>query len=139
MGAQWANRDKVLANLARFPHEVTDAAVEQTEKEVNDLVAAEKRAAPVSQLEAHPGQLRDSISADKVESRVISWRLGVWARDSLGRLFARYVQFGHTAADGTWVSAAPWWFETYRARKKQMLARIRAAVRRRVKALYPES
>jgi hypothetical protein len=139
MGAQWANRDKILANLARFPHEVTEAAEEQTQKEVDALVEAEKRAAPVSALEGHPGQLRDSISAERVQGRVISWRLGVWARDAAGRLFARYVQFGHTAGDGSYVPASPWWFETYRARKKQMFARIRAAVRRRVKALYPES
>jgi hypothetical protein len=135
--AKMLNRSKVNARLAKLPAAVTAAKREQLEKEVDALVEAEKRAAPVSELEDHPGQLRDSIQAHTNADRPLSYRIIVGARDKFGRLFGRYVEFGHTSRGGQYVPAHAFWFPTYRSRKKAMRQRLFAAPRKVLKALFP--
>jgi hypothetical protein len=136
--ASWANKQRILKRFARLPEGLRADVAAQLEVEVKALVAAEKRAAPVSELEQHPGQLRDKIEAYKTPDRPLSWRVIAGARDGLGRLFARFVEFGHLAKDGSHVPASPFWFPTYRALRKGIRARLMAAARKSIKRLFPE-
>lgn len=133
----WKNLQRIKQRFNSLPSSVREVADDELEKQVEQLVAALKRAAPTSDLELRPGQLRDSIEASRNGQRLISFRVIAWARDEKGRLYGRYVEFGHTAADGKWVPAEPFWFSTYRAWKKGMLAAIRKRVRDRLKAEFP--
>jgi hypothetical protein len=138
--AKFVNRDKILAKLRALPAAVQEAAAEELKHQVDELVAAEKRACPIGDsFERTPGELRESIESYRNESRVISYRVIAGARDEKGTLYGRYVEFGHTAADGSYVPAQPFWFSTYRAWKPTAIRRIRAAVRKRLKAEFPES
>lgn len=134
---QMVNKARVLARFARIPALVQAEVGAQLKIEVADLVAAEKRSCPVSELEERPGQLRDSIESYPTPSRPLSYRLIVGARDSKGRLFGRYVQFGHMTEIGTFVAAQPWWFEVYRARRAGIRRRLSAAGRKAFKVLFP--
>jgi hypothetical protein len=139
--AKFVNREKILARLRRLPGSAADAAREQLKIEVDALVAAEQRACPVQAAgaaERPPGELRNSIHSYETEGRVASYRLIADAKDDKGTLYGRYVEFGHTAGDGSYVPAEPFWFSTYRAFKKGMVSRIKAAVRRRLKSEFPE-
>lgn len=130
--------DKRLAAFARLPPDVRNEIAKSLDAETDELVAAEKRAAPVSALEDHPGQLRDSIEKYRTPGRLLSWRIIAGARDKQGRLFGRYVEFGHTAANGTFVPASPFWFPTYRARRKAMRKAILDPARRVIRKLFPK-
>lgn len=137
--ASWKNLEQIKARLARMPAGVQEAAQAKLKDQVEQLVEALKRAAPKSDLEQHPGQLRDSIEASEARKRVLSWRVVAWARDEKGRLFARYVEFGHTARkSGRYVPAQPFWFSTYRAWRRGMFAAVRQAVRDRIKQDFPK-
>jgi hypothetical protein len=130
--------EAVLAGFHRLPSAVTDAAEASLDQATDELVAAERRNAPVSELEAHPGQLRDSIEKYPTPGRPLSFRIIVGARDSKGRLFGRYVQFGHTTPDGKFVPARPWFFEIYRALKKRLRRAIMAGPRKAIRQLFPK-
>jgi hypothetical protein len=136
--ARVLNRERILARIRAMPPAVSEAAAKAGKVQVDELVAALKRAAPVSALDEHPGDLRDHIEVYQNDQRVISFRIIAAARDSKGRYYGRYVEFGHTAADGKFVPAQPFWFATYRAWKRGMIRQVRAAVRARLKAEFPE-
>jgi HK97 gp10 family phage protein len=131
--AKMLGLEAVLARLEKIPREVRAAVEEQIEKEVADLVAAEKRAAPASHLEAHPGQLRDSIEAYPSPDNPLRRRIIVGARDAKGRLFGSYVEFGHTSPDGSYTPARPFFWPTYRSRAKGIRRRIASAATRAFK------
>lgn len=136
--AKFTNKDKILARFAAMPAIVQETAARALKDQVDQLVAAEQRAAPVGvPPERHPGELRDSIEAYPTPGRVASYRIIAGARDAQGRLYGRYVEFGHTGPGGVNVPAQPFWFSTYRAWKPGMLRKIRADVRAAVKAAFP--
>lgn len=137
--AKFINKARILARLRRMPPVVEASARDELKAQVEKLVEAERRACPTGSFPNRPaGELRDSIAADEVEGRVIAWRVVAWARDEKGRLYGRYVEFGHTAADGSFVAAQPFWFATYRAWRAGMVRAVRARVRRDLKAQFRE-
>jgi hypothetical protein len=139
--AKFVNREKILARFMKMPAAVKEAAGGELKTQVNGLADALRRAAPASAFELKPGaeHLAEHIEVYENESRVLSFRVIAAARDSKGRYFGRYVEFGHTAEDGSFVPAQPFFFPTYRAWKPTAIRRIRAAVRKRLKAEFPES
>ena len=136
--AQMKNLERRVAQLARLPDAVRQAAEGAFDQEVADLVAALKRACPVSELEESPGQLRASIESYPVPGRPLSARIIVGATDEKGVKFARYVEFGHTSKDGSYVPAQPFFWPTYRARKKAMRRRMLAPARKAIRQLFPK-
>jgi HK97 gp10 family phage protein len=136
--AKVTNLERRIARMNAFPAEVQAAVEEGVKAEVDRLVAAMKRAAPVSELENQPGELRDSITAYPVEGRPASWRIIVKARDKKGRYYGRYVEFGHTSKDGSYVPAQPFFFPTYRAREKGRSARILRSARKLIRQMFPK-
>lgn len=136
--AQMKNLERRVAQLARLPDAVREAAEGAFDQEVADLVSAFKRACPVSDLEENPGQLRDSIESYPVPGRPLSARIIVGAKDRKGVKYARYVEFGHTSEDGSYVPAQPFFWPTYRARKKAMRRRMLAPARKAIRQLFPK-
>jgi hypothetical protein len=137
--AKMLGRASVEEGLRRIPQLVLEDLGAQLAKEVEDLTEALQRAAPVSALEAHPGQLRDGIVFYPNPGRPLSYMILASARDTKGRLFGRYVEFGHIAADGTHIPASSFWFPTYRARRKAMRRRLSQASLKRIRTLFPET
>lgn len=137
--AQFVNKARILGRLRAMPPVVQASAGEALKKAVDELVAALKRAAPVgTEFEKTPGELRDHIEVFANGARVLSFRIIAAAKDEKGRYYGRYVEFGHTTPDGAFVPAHPFWFATYRAWKRGMVRQVRAAVRTRLKAEFPE-
>ena len=136
--AQMKNLEKRLAQMQRLPAAVQEAAERAFDQEVADLVSAFKRACPVSELEANPGELRDSIESYPVPGRPLSARIIVGAKDEKGVKYARYVEFGHTSKGGTYVPAQPFFWPTYRARKKAIRRRMLAPARKVIRQLFPK-
>lgn len=130
--------DRLTASFNRLPGLVQNALADQLKTEVNDLVAAIKRVTPVSDFEKQPGQLRDSIVAYPTPGRILSYRIMASAKDSKGRKFARYVEFGHTSESGRYVPAQPFFWPTYRARKKAMRRRMAAPARKIIRQMFPK-
>jgi hypothetical protein len=133
------NLQKVLARLRRVPQAMQDAAAGQLKTEVDDLVAAQKRAAPVDESSPEAGKLRDSIHAYENPDRPLSYRIIADAKDDDGKFIGSNIEAGHRARDGTHVAGRPSFFPTYRARKKGMKRRMSAASRKAAQALFPES
>lgn len=158
--AQWKGLDKALARMARLPAEVKESVQQQLHKEAEDLVAAMKRAAPVKS-----GVLRDTITF-KPGSRPLSVnilaggpattvkvRKGVddasFAKASAAAEakggpvnrgefdYFRPQEFGHLTTKGVFVPAHPFFYPTYRARKRGLKRRLAAAARKPLKTLFP--
>lgn len=129
------NRQRVLARLAKVPAVIQEAAGRQLKIEVDDMVAAMKRAAPVDPNSKNPGNLRDSIHAYPNPDRPLSYRIIADAKDEKGRPIGSNIEHGHRALDGTHVPASPSFYPTYRARKRAAKRRMSAAVRRAIKQL----
>jgi len=123
--------DKVKARLAALPIRVQVAVGSQVAKEVEDLTEAIKANAPVgTDLEKQPGQLRDSVHFYPNRDRPLSYYVIADAKDDKGEFIAPHVEHGHKARDGSHVPRVPFFFPTYRARKKGMKRRISAAARK---------
>lgn len=124
------NLESVKARLARIPEKVKRAVGAALDDEVEGIVAAMKRAAPVlTPAEARaagvePGALRAAIHAYRNPNRELSWRIVENAKDEHGHPISQHVEFGHRAADGAHVSARPHFFPTWRARKKPLRRRL---------------
>lgn len=131
------NLRRVLDRMIKLPQVMKTAAGEQLKVEVDGLVDAQKRAAPVDEASDHPGAFRDSIHAYKNPDRPLSWRVIADARDDEGKLIAANIEQGHRAVDGTHVAARPSFFPTYRARKKGIRRRILAKSKAALKQVYP--
>jgi len=136
--AKMSNLERRIARMNAFPAEVQAALEAQLEKEVHSMVAAMKRAAPVSDFEDQPGELRYSITAYRVPGRPAAWRIIVGARDKKGRLYGSYVEFGHNKADGSRAPASPFFWPTYRARQKRLRGRILAPARKLIRQMFPK-
>jgi hypothetical protein len=118
--------EKVLRRYARLAPTQKSAVAKQLKAEVDDLVAAQKRAAPVDPNSDNPGKLRD---------RPLSYRILADAKDEDGKFIGSNIEAGHRARDGSHVPARPSFFPTYRARKKGMRRRLMAASRAALKQL----
>lgn len=136
--AKMLNKAKVIARLGRLPAALKAAVAAQLKTEAEDLVAAQRRAAPVDQLEPHAGAFRDSIHEYPNPDRELSYRVIADARDDKGHLIGKHIEHGHLAADGSHVPAKPSFFPTYRARKKGMRRRLSAAARKALRTEFPE-
>lgn len=139
MDTKMLNLQRTLARLGRIPQSMKTAVGSQLAKEVEDLTEAEQRAAPVSELEDHPGQLRDSIHFYANPDRPLSYRIIADAKDDKGSYIGAHVEHGHKAVDGSHVPAVPFFFPTYRARKKGLKRRVSAAGRKAAKAEFEGS
>lgn len=135
---QWLNRAKRIAKLRAIPAPIRAAAGKQLTIEVDGLVAAQKRAAPInSDLQETPGSLRDSIHKYKTPGRPLSYRIIADDRDpETGNFIGPHVEAGHKARDGSHVPRQPFFFPTYRARKKAMRRRLQAAARKAAKTEF---
>ena len=132
------NLERVLARLAQVPEVVQTAVSRQLDIEVADLVAAQKRAAPVDEAAPNPGQLRDSVHAYRNPDRPLSYRILADAMDEDGKLIGSNVVLGHKARDGSHVPPRPFFFPTWRARKRGAKRRMAAAAKKPIQQLYPK-
>jgi hypothetical protein len=132
------NLNKVLARLAKVPPTQAAAAGDQLKTEVDDLVEAQKRAAPVDPESDNPGNFRDSHRAYKNPDRPLSYRVINDAKDASGKPIASNIEQGHRTVDGKHVPGAHSFFATYRARKKGMRRRVLGASRKALKQIYPK-
>lgn len=129
-------KSRLLERLKAIPSEVKSAVAKQLKTEVDDMVAAMRRAAPVGGPDdPHPGALRDSIHSYPTPDRPLSYRIIADARDERGHFVGAHIEFGHMAKDGSHVPARPSFWPTYRARKKAMRRRLSAAGRAAIKSL----
>lgn len=129
----WIRRTRAL------PAAVRRALAQQLETEVADLTAAMKRAAPVDNVTQDQDEhLRDSVHFYKTPGRPLSYRILADAKDSeTGNFIGPHVEFGHKAVNGSHVPPRPFFFPTYRARKKGMRRRTSAAARKVIKQMFP--
>ena len=137
--AKMLNREKIVARLLRIPTAVKAPVAETLKIEVDELVAAMQRAAPVGgPMDPHPGAFRDSIHAYRNPDRDLSWRIIADAKDEHGHFVGKHIEYGHVSPDGVHVPASPSFWPTYRARRKAMRRRLNAAARKVIKSLFPK-
>lgn len=145
-----------LAAFRVLPAKIQAAAEAQLDQEAKDLAEAVRRAVPVK-----TGTLRDTIevkAGDDPTTRTVvaggkattvKVRQGVKDADFAKALetggskgeydYARGVEFGHLTPEGEHIGPRPFFFATFRARKKAMVRRLKAAARKAIKAEFPQS
>lgn len=132
--AKLLGRERYFAKLRAIPETVRQVAEVSLDLGTDDLVERLAANAPEDNGghdDKHPGLLKTTIRKYPTPGRPLSWRIQSFARDAKGRLFARYVEFGHGGA-----APRPWWFPTYRAWKKPFKSKLYADTRRALSALW---
>ena len=127
---------RIKAKIARLPAAAAAGLEAQLKIEVDGLVDAQRRAAPVDAKSPAAGQVRDSVHAYRNPNRVLSYVVIADARDEAGKFIGSNVEAGHRAPDGSHVAGRPFFFPTYRARKKGIRRRMNAAARAAIRAEY---
>jgi hypothetical protein len=135
---KFANLDKITARLKGLGPGTERALRDQLAKEADEMVAAMKRAAPTETKDDPGHELRDSIRHYPVENRAIAYRIIGDARDAEGKFIGSNVEAGHRNVDGSHTPATPFFFPTYRARKKGMQRRLSKAGRDAVRKSFGE-
>lgn len=154
--AKMLNLDRVLARLDRLPQLLIDALERQLDVEARDLAAAVKRAAPIGEttnlqqsvrvergdhvlsqavVVGDTPQTRKKIRSKVRDSDFAEARLSGGNKGEYD--YALAIEYGHRAADGSHVPAQPFLFPTYRARKKGMRRRLKAAARKVIRKEFP--
>jgi len=129
--AKIANKEKWLARIRGIPDVALQVAETNLDAGTDDLIDHLAAAAPESDYDRHPGQLKQEIAKFKNPERGLSYRIMSFARDRKGRLYGRYVEFGHGDA-----APKPWWFPTYRAWKKPFRSKLFSDTRKALNAWW---
>lgn len=134
-GFRAGDRDRAKALFRALPRSVRGATSAALDREAGELAEAIRRAVPVDD-----GDLRDSVRVRrgrpaKTSKGEVAQEAGADADLSVRvvegdtkTFYAPFVEFGHSDAP-----AKPHFFPTYRARKKAMARRIKAAQRRAIR------
>ena len=121
------------AFLRSYPQGVIEDTRAELDRGADQLVAAVQERAPVSDLEARPGELRDSVH--KEEGRHdLSVVVVEDAKDREGHAYPGHVEYGHKAKDGRHIAAIPHFWPAVREGRRKIRAGIAAGMRRRAKA-----
>lgn len=130
--AKTQNFDKLRRRLTAMPEGVREAISGALEKNAEELVAMQKRLAPVD-----AGDLRDSIEWNEGAG---SGRTGVKGERGLAvvvsaggpaAFYARFVEFGSQSR-----AARPFFFPAYRALRRRMKSRVSRAQNRAIKRMF---
>ena len=134
--AKLQNLARIQAKLRALPPAAAAALKRQLKTEADDLVAGQRRAAPVQDAASDAGKLRDSIHAYPNPRREISMIILADAKDAKGKFIGSNIEAGHRTVNGGHVAGRPSFYPTYRARKKGMKRRLSAAARAAIRAEY---
>lgn len=134
---------KIQDKLARLP-DVVVAQVRQALSEGCDgLVEEMKAIAPASELEPHPGALKDAIKKE-TGRHTLSFDVTCNPVGVDGQLYGAHVEFGHVlkggegnhlAASAKHVPAEPFFFPAFRHKSKEIKRRVRVATSKAIKSL----
>lgn len=100
----------------------------------DDLVERIQQITPVSELEAHPGELRESVHKEDGRHD-LSVLVVEDAKDAKGRGYAPHVEYGHKTPDGGHVAAEPHFWPAVRVTKQSLRARMSRSLSKRVRAV----
>ena len=135
---------RLRARLAKIPDTAREAAAAAMEEGAQEIVDAMKMAAPVQS-----GDLRDSIGwtwgevpagsfmIDEIRSgknagqQYATLRIKIYAGNREA-FYARFIEFGTK----TGVRAQPFFYVTWAKEKAKFRARVRAAIRKRIKEAF---
>ena len=118
--------------LADMPQKIIADTRAALDTGADQLVERIAHIAPVSELEAHPGELRASVHKEDGRHD-LSVRVVEDAKDAHGRGYAAHVEYGHKTPDGSHVAAVPHFWPSVRVGKQRLIADIRAAIRKAAK------
>ena len=124
-----AYQDRLLA----LPNGLVAAIHADLNAGADELVGRIQEIAPVDALEAHPGELRDSVHKEDGRHD-LSVLVVEDAKDAKGHGYAPHVEYGHKTPNGKHVAAKPHFWPAVRVAKKQIRSRISRSVSKAVKA-----
>lgn len=135
--------DKIQAKLAKLPDAVVEQVREALSESCDALVEEMKAIAPASDLEPHPGALKEAIK--KEDGRhALSFDVTCNPVGVDGKHYGAHVEFGHVLKGGKEnhlaktakkVPPEPFFFPAYRHQAKAIRRRVRAASSRAIKSL----
>lgn len=124
--------ERMSARVNAIPAAVRERVQTALRQGAADIVATLRAVAPVSELDSHPGELRENIHAE--DGPLISVDVMVDPPGKDGKGYAPHVEYGHVAANGTHVPAQPFFWPTLRTRRRAMRNKINTASRNAIKA-----
>jgi len=131
LNAKVEGLERLKAKVAAMSPAIKAAIRAAIDKGADELVATMKAIAPVDSVDG--GELRDSIEKHdgRTELTVMVVAGGpTTTRKGKGKPYdySRAVEFGHVAEDGSFVPPDPFFYTTYRARKRRIQNRIKRAI-----------
>lgn len=129
-----AGAEAFQALLRSYPQQVIADCRQALDEGADTMVEAIQAAAPVSDLEGRPGELRESVHKE-AGRHDLSVLVVEDAKDEQGRAYPAHVEYGHKTPDGGHVPPVPHFWAAVRANKRKIAARMRKAMRDRAKGL----
>jgi hypothetical protein len=126
---------RLMRKIAAIPPAVVQVAKPGVERAGDRLVKRIKSIAPVSELEANPGELRDSVRREAGDHDLAVVVIED-ARDEKGRFIPKHVEHGHKAPDGSHVPAVPHFWPSYRVERKAMRSQVGRAMTKAAKRAF---
>ena len=118
---------------AGYPNAVISDTRAELDRGADQMVDAIKAAAPVSELEAHPGDLRESVHKENGRHD-LSILVVEDARDAKGDVYPAHVEYGHKTKSGGHVAAQPHFWPAVKAGRRKIISGIRRAMQARATA-----
>jgi hypothetical protein len=113
--------------IAALPDEIVAGLAAVFNNGADRIVSRLKEVLPLSDLDKHPGALRESAHKEAGPTD-IGAKVTVDAKDERGRYYAKHVEHGHKARDGSHVAAKPAFYPTVRLEKARIRREARAAL-----------
>lgn len=122
--------------LRGYPDQVISDTREALNEGADAMVQAIQARTPVSELETHPGELRDSVHKENGRHD-LSVVVVEDAKDAKGHAYPAHVEYGHKDKGGGHVPPVPHFWPAVREEKRKVTSRIRKVMRDRAKGLGP--
>jgi hypothetical protein len=114
------------AMFDRIPARAMALMADAVDESADEFVSAVQQACPTSDLEGHPGELRESIHKKPGDDALQKYVVAD-AKDAKGNYYGVHVETGHKTPDGKHVPAYPFWWPTWRLTRKRIRSRINRA------------
>jgi hypothetical protein len=130
-----SDRQEQIANFMAYLEKVAIGSeagiIAAIDKGAEEMVQLAQAACPNSEMDKHPGDLRESIhvkdGSDPLRKLVVAD-----ATDAKGNFYGPHVEFGHRNGGGH-VPAHPFFYPAWRLVKRDAKARIRLAVKEAIR------
>lgn len=115
---------ELISRISALKAETRQEMASAIDKSADEFLSIVQPIIPVSDLDATPGALRDSVHKED-GAHALAKIVVADAKDSKGREYGAHAELGHRTPGGGHVEGFHVWYPTFRLLRKRLLGRIK--------------